>query len=75
MVSKYFGSCVKLNGHTQRAKLENSPHVKGRVESESHTDEMRILHVLISSYARLLPILPIGFFVEPQFSSHIILKN
>ncbi|RXH76654.1 hypothetical protein DVH24_019542 [Malus domestica] len=43
---------VKPNGHTcstspvlccPRARLENSPHVRGRVEKESHIDEMRDL--------------------------------
>ena len=44
--------------------LENPPHMKGRVENESHIDERKDL-VCAHKVVGLLPILPIGFIVEP----------
>ncbi|RXH79387.1 hypothetical protein DVH24_040534 [Malus domestica] len=50
-------------------RLENLPHVWGRVENESHIDGMRDLAWAYKRLGRLLPILLIGFMVEPQLSS------
>ncbi|RXH94120.1 hypothetical protein DVH24_016187 [Malus domestica] len=52
--------CVKPTSYTcsisphlycSRARLENSPHVRGRVESESHIKKRRNLDLLINNLA------------------------
>ena len=56
-------SHVKPNGHTCSmspdlyclfARIENSPHVRGRVEIEFHIDERRDLDEVYSPYCQLV---------------------